>query len=93
MIYKISTLTLSLSGFDKMGPEMASCTKTVAKEVHRESKECGLLTKETWSSNVEVQAAVRLKKESDRNLHKYRDGVGYENYSGKEGRDKDSLRG
>ena len=56
---------------------MASCIKTVAKEVHRESKGYGSLTKETWSSNVEVQAAVRLKKESDRNLHKYRDGVGY----------------
>lgn len=62
---------------------MASCIKTVAKEVHRESKGCGLLTKETWSSNVEVQAAVRFKKESNRKLQKYRDGVGYENYSGK----------
>ena len=62
---------------------MASCIKTVAKEVHRESKGCGLLTKETWSSNVEVQVAVRLKKGSNRNLHKYRDRVGYENYSGK----------
>lgn len=49
---------------NKMRNEMASCNKSVAKEVLGESKGCGQLTKKTWWCNKEVQATVNLKRES-----------------------------
>ena len=58
-----------------MWNEKASCIKRVTKEVLGESKECGQLNKETWWWNEEVQAMVRLKRESYISLPRCRDDV------------------
>lgn len=49
---------------NKMWNEMASCNKSVAKDVLGESEWCGQLTKKTQWCNKEAQATVNLKRES-----------------------------
>ncbi len=49
--------------------------RRVAKDENGESKESGLLIKETWSWNEEVQATIRLKgeRERERSIEAYTD--------------------
>ena len=60
--------------------EMANYIKRMVKDVLGESKGYGRPTKETWCWNKEVQAAIRLKRESDRSLLRCRGNATYENY-------------
>ena len=39
-----------------------------------------LLTKETWWWNKQIQASIRLKRESYRSIPRCRDNIAYENY-------------
>ena len=59
---------------DMMWNEMANCIKRVAKDVLGESKGCG------QSQNQEVQATIRLKRQSYSSLLRCRDNVTYDNY-------------
>ncbi len=56
---------------------MTSCIKRVADSIFRESKGCGLSTKEIWWWYEEVQVVIRLK----RSLPWCRDNNTYENYT------------
>ena len=56
---------------------MTSCIKRVANSIFRESKGCGLSTKEIWWWYEEVQVVIRLK----RSLPWCRDNNTYENYT------------
>ena len=57
---------------DKMQNEMTNCVKRVVKDIIEKSKGYGRLTKKTWWWNKEVQVTIRLKRQRNTSLPRYR---------------------